>query len=99
MIDLPGKDNKGEWTGKHEEWLKLAEEAILVCDEVDEKINFMKSKTVRNSYTLEVYEQVNKLARFAPKALLALQAYDTAENEQATYIIRNLRCSLWSTAS
>nr|NQU93203.1 glycoside hydrolase family 20 [Bacteroidota bacterium] len=36
----------------------------------------------RNTYTLEVYEQVNELVRFTPKALLALKAYDMAQNEQ-----------------
>jgi len=37
---------------------------------------------VRNGYTLDIYEQVNELARFAPEVLLALKAYDNAQSEQ-----------------
>lgn len=40
----------------------------------------MKSEAVRNSYTLEVYEQVNSLAGFAPKILMALKEYDNSNN-------------------
>ena len=42
----------------------------------------MKSKTIRNIYTLEVYELVNELVQFAPKALMALRDYYDAKNEQ-----------------
>jgi len=82
VIDLPGKKNKGQWTEKHADRLEQAEKVLADCDIVAEKIAYIKSHAVRNSYTLEVYEQANELAAFAPKALLALQAYDTAENEQ-----------------
>jgi len=81
VIDLPGKKNKGKWTEKYADRLRKAKRAVSDCDEVADKIGFMKSHAVRNRYTLEVYEQVNELARFTPKALLALEAYDTAQNE------------------
>ena len=42
----------------------------------------MKSQAIRNTYTLEVYEQVNELVRFTLNALLVLKAYDTSQNEQ-----------------
>ena len=46
------------------------------------KINDMRSLASRNIYTLEVYEQVNELAVFVPRSLLALKALDASQNEQ-----------------
>ena len=82
VIDLPDKNRKGEWNTRHAERLEKAAAVLQDCDSVAVKIATMKSQAVRNIYTLEVYEQVNQLARFAPKALLALAAYDAAESEQ-----------------
>ncbi len=82
IIDLPDKDSKGQWSIQYAERLDLAASMLQQCDSIAEKIAAMKSKAVRNTYTLEVYEQVNELVRFSVRALLTLQAYDTAQNEQ-----------------
>ena len=82
VIDLPDLDNKGEWSIKHADRL---EKAVVVMDSYESiaaKINEMKSLASRNIYTLEVYEQVNELAVFVPKALLALKALAASQNEQ-----------------
>ncbi len=82
VISLPDKNNKGEWSKANE---KRLEEALIVlqgCDSIATKIAKMKSQAIRNNYTLEVYEQVNELVRFTPKALLTLNRFDTAQNEQ-----------------
>lgn len=82
VIDLPDKNDKGEWNTRYAERLEQAAVILQDCDSVAEKIIMMKSQAVRNNYRLEVYEQVNQMARFAPRALLALAAYDAAENGQ-----------------
>lgn len=82
IIDLPDRNNKGAWTKKYETRLELADSLLKDCDNISSKIATMKSKAIRNIYALDVYNQVNELARFAPKALLALKAYDVAQNEQ-----------------
>lgn len=82
IIDFPDKNNKGDWSIKNAERLKQAGNVLHDCDSIAEKIKTMKSHALRNTYTLEVYEQVNKLVRFAPEALLALKHYDTAQNDQ-----------------
>ena len=52
----------------------------------------MKAQANRNIYTIEVYEQVNKLVRFTTKALLTLKAYDVAKNkEQEIEALRKVR--------
>ncbi len=81
VIDLPD-NNKGRWT---EKYAKRLEQAALVkqeCDTIRIKITKMKSLAVRNNFTLEIYEQVNEMVQFTANMLLALKAYDTAQNKQ-----------------
>ncbi|MFC2098042.1 hypothetical protein ACFLSI_06880 [Bacteroidota bacterium] len=82
IIDFPDKNNKGEWSEIYEKKLERAEAVLAQCNIIEEKINIMKSKSVRNAYTLEIYEQVNILVRFSSEILLALKAYDNAQTEQ-----------------
>lgn len=80
VIHLPERNKKGEWTQKYKERLAQAEQFMGRYDSLSAKISHMKSNSVRNTYNLEVYEQVNHIAHFAPKALLALKAYDEAKS-------------------
>lgn len=82
MIDLPDLDNKGEWSIKHADRLEKAESLMEDYESLAERINKMKSLASRNMNTLEVYEQVNELAAFTPRALLTLKALDASQNEQ-----------------
>lgn len=82
VIDLPNKDAKGEWSKTYAD--RLAQAAIYLSenDSITSKIIYAKEKTIRNSYTLEVYEQVYQMAQFAPKTLLALKAYDVSKTTE-----------------
>ena len=51
----------------------------------------MKSMAVRNSYSLEVYDQVNELTGFVSKILLALQSYDLAHEDQKQNLLKKIR--------
>ena len=82
VIDLPVKDKRGYWSKQNKERLAEALISIKKCDSISIKITTMKSQATHNIYTLEVYEQVNKLSQFAPNILLALNEYDSANNEQ-----------------
>lgn len=82
VMDFPDKKNKGEWSTKNASRLEKAIVVAKHCDSIAIKIKTMKSMAIRNEYTLDVYEQVNELVRFAPKALLALKAFDDAQSEQ-----------------
>lgn len=82
VIDFPDKNKKGEWSRQNS---KRLEEAVLVlknCNSIASKISVMESKAIRNTYRLEVYEQVNNLVEFSSRVLLVLQTYDLAENKQ-----------------
>ena len=78
VIEFPNPNDQGAWSKKYSDRLKAAEKFIHSTDSISKKIEVMQSKAVRNSYTLDVYEQVNIMAGFAPKLLLALRDYDNA---------------------
>ena len=46
-----------------------------------EKINQQKTKTIRGSYALEVYEQVAKLALFSYETFIAISNFDKGKND------------------
>ena len=82
LIDLPDKNKKGAWTKKYEKRLDQAALVKQDCDAIRTKIAAMKSQTVRNIFTLEVYEQVNEIVQFTANLLLIIKAYDLAQNKQ-----------------
>ena len=91
VIDFPDKNNKGEWSMKYANRIEQASLIMDTNDSISDKITQMKSKTLRNAYTLEVYEQVNQMTSFPPKALLALKTYDNAESpEQELEAVKGL---------
>ena len=92
VIDMPDSNKKGEWNKRHKERLTKAERMIVLNDSIAEKIKTLKSKADRNTYTLEVYEQVNKLTQYTSKLLVGLKAYDNAsDKKQESDAINNLK--------
>jgi hypothetical protein len=81
IIDLPLKGAKGAWAEKHADRLEIAAKVLEDCDAMAKRIEAMKTKTNRNPFRLEVYEQVNQLVRFSAHILLTLQNYDTAQDD------------------
>ena len=82
IIDLPNKSKKGTWSKKYAERLEQAELMEQECIQIRSKIQTMKTKTIRNKYSLEVYEQVNEMVLFSSKMLLTLKDYDNTNNKQ-----------------
>jgi hypothetical protein len=78
VIGLPDREHPGAWTRTYTPRLAVAAQMKARCDTVESLINSAKSMAARNHYRLEVYEQVNRMARFAPEVLLALETYDQA---------------------
>lgn len=79
VIDMPNRNKKGEWSIKYKTRLDQAEQVMKGYNSISAKISKMRSSALRNGFNLDVYNQVNKLAHYSPKALLALKAYDEAE--------------------
>ncbi len=81
LIDFPDMNNKGEWSKEHSDRLEKAEAYMKLTDSIAEKIKLARAKALRNDYNLQVYEQVNNLAQYGPKLLLALKEYDEAVSQ------------------
>ncbi len=80
-MDLPDKSHKGSWAEKHSARIGESANYKKECDSVSAKIAVMKSLAKRNTYTLDVYEQVNNLVQFTNKSILLLRDYDLAANQ------------------
>ncbi|MCG7851303.1 MAG: family 20 glycosylhydrolase, partial [Methanosarcinaceae archaeon] len=82
IIGLPDKNTKGAWSEKYRERLEQAAAVSESCAHIAAKISALKAKAIRNTYTLEIYEQVNELTSFVSNMLLTLQSYDQAHENQ-----------------
>ena len=82
LLALPNRQFPGNWSATNAERISKAEELLKITDSVASKIKAAKSNALRNQYTLEIYDQVNNLAQFAPRAILTLRDYDIADNEE-----------------
>jgi len=91
IIDLPDKNELGEWNKKYESRLKQAASVSESYRSVASKICVLKSKAIRNTFTLEVYEQVNELAGFVANMLLTLQSYDKAQGNQRQDLLKKVQ--------
>ncbi|WP_190809456.1 glycoside hydrolase family 20 zincin-like fold domain-containing protein [Flagellimonas sp. S3867] len=81
VIEMPVANNPGKWSEKYADRIKIAKETIKTTDTIASKIGEMKNLAKRNTYNLEIYEQVNNLVRFSNQALLQLNDYDqTTDN-------------------
>ncbi len=80
VIDFPVNNNKGKWSAINAKRIQEAKQMIEICKDVELKIEEIKTKAIKNTYTLEIYEQVNNLSKFSANLILLLQQYDIANN-------------------
>lgn len=83
LIDMPDKDDRGSWSRKYRAKLDTAQIEQRRFLKLSEEIVTAKQRALRNRYTLEVYEQNNRLFNYPVQLLLALEEYDTAKTQQA----------------
>lgn len=76
LIEVPDPNDKGAWSAKYAEKLLAAKEMLASCDSIAYQITEMKQMAERNTYSLDIYEQVNELVRFSCKTLIAMEQYD-----------------------
>ncbi len=79
IIQLPSLENKGSWAQLNSEKIEKARNHSYNLELILEQIQKLKIITIRNNYTLEIYEQVTKLAKFSYDALLTLESFDKEE--------------------
>jgi hypothetical protein len=74
LIDLP-IINDEEWLLDHREKIEIANNHLKTLEIILNDIKELKSLPLKNMYTLEIYEQVAKLAHFSYKLVLDLSEY------------------------
>ena len=91
IIALPDKSKPGEWSEKHRVRLEKAASVAKSFDRIAERIDTMKSMAMRNTYALEVYEQVNELTGFVANMLIILQRYDQVPENQKQDLFKKIQ--------
>ncbi len=82
LMDVPNPEKPGEWTEKYAEKLTAAKDAKTQATVIAQELETAKGLSLRNRYTLEIYEQ--NLAQFLFPALLleAMAQFDAATNDK-----------------
>lgn len=88
VLALPEANAPGEWTERNKEKLAKAKESQQVVDSVLIKLVESKKSALRNTYTLDVYEQVAKVTQFSNKALILLADWDLAKTDEEKEAIK-----------
>ncbi len=94
LLGLPDAHKPGVWSNVNGERISRAKKMLHQCDSVEQVIHTLKGVAIRNQFRLQLYDEVNKLVRFSPELLLALQSYDLAatpeDKEEARTKVHNL---------
>jgi len=80
IIDLPDLENKGMWSKKYFNKIENARASLLISKEVDETIEKLMQNDPKNTYTLEIYKQVNELVKFSSNIIIALEKLDVSSD-------------------
>ncbi|MCF0205022.1 MAG: hypothetical protein HUK12_07000 [Muribaculaceae bacterium] len=81
LIDLPNRENRGEWSVKYKDKIAAAHAQVARHDAIAAKIAAAQKNALRNRYTLDIYKENNELFLFPAKILLALENFDNAKND------------------
>jgi hexosaminidase len=82
MISLPDPDSAGVWTKKYQDKIEKAQANLVAVDSILILIQESKKLSVRNTYTLEVYEQVAQAVQFSNRAIITLAELDEPSGEK-----------------
>lgn len=82
MISMPDPDSAGVWSKKYQDKIEKAQANLAAVDSVLLLIQESKKLAVRNTYTLEVYEQVAQAVQFSNRAIITLAELDEPSGEE-----------------
>lgn len=93
FIDLPDPNKPNEWALRYKEKIAQAENAVSQYELIKQNLDKTKTLIRRNSYSLEVFDQINKLQVYSSRLLLLLRQYDVAplkDKNKVALSIKNL---------
>ena len=74
IISLPQGANDSKWKAEYQNRLIQINQMLPLLDEIDRDIAKIHQSTDRNSYRLEVYDQVSRMVRQSFEMLIAVEA-------------------------
>ena len=75
------------WSKKYFNKIENARASLLISKEVDETIEKLMQNDPKNTYTLEIYKQVNELVKFSSNIIIALEKLDVSSRNGFIYYI------------
>lgn len=91
LIDLPDPDKQGEWSLKNRVKLADAGKAVKQYEIIRSRLDKAMRSSRRNTYAIEVMNQVNELQVYSSRLLLLLEKYDRASAQDKRAVIVQLR--------
>ncbi|MFN3760915.1 MAG: family 20 glycosylhydrolase [Algoriphagus aquaeductus] len=82
MIPFPNLDSAGKWTEKYQSKITQAQANLGKVDSILQQIQEIKKSALRNTYQLEVYEQVAQVVQFSNRAITTLAELDEPSGEK-----------------
>jgi len=78
FIELPDANKPNEWRTKYKGKIELAENAVSQYKHINSNLTKAMELARRNTYSLEVFNQINELQVYSSNLLLLLGQYDAA---------------------
>ena len=82
VISFPKLDSAGKWTEKYQSKITQAQANLARVDSILQQIQEIKKSALRNTYQLEVYEQVAEVVQFSNRAIITLAELDEPSGEK-----------------
>ena len=82
ILPFPNLDSAGTWTEKNASKIAQAQTNLARVDSILAQIQEAKKSALRNTYQLEVYEQVAQVVQFSNRAILTLAELDEPSGEK-----------------
>ncbi|GMQ27038.1 hypothetical protein Aoki45_37210 [Algoriphagus sp. oki45] len=91
VIPFPDLDSAGNWSEIIQSKIQLAQTNLEKVDTILKQISQAKKSAVRNTYQLEVYEQVAQVVQFSNRAILTLAELDEPSGEKRDVALSKLK--------
>jgi hexosaminidase len=91
LITLPDRNIPGEWRKRYRDKITLAHQAMQKYTLVKSKIATTTALAKRNSYHLELMNQINELQVYPARLIIALEQFDHAPTNGKTKMILEIR--------
>jgi hexosaminidase len=91
LITLPDRNIPGEWRKKYRDKITLAHQALTKYADVKTKLARLAAMTTRNTYHIQLMNQINELQAYPASLVVLLEQFDRAPTAGKTKTLLQLR--------